>query len=379
VSSRLGGAFIGLFNIPVHVGGNVIDLGAMQLQVADACSGMRYIFPLLALGVLVAYLFERTRWKQVVYVLATVPLGVLFNALRIGITGVLADRYGVDAALGFFHDLSGWVIFIFAFAMLLVVGRVLRMLPPRGASAQPPPEQQTGPAPRERTLPAFLVSSAILATVALFSLSTGTLPPVRIDGGIEGLPLEMGQWQGIRENISPDMITESGAEEAFSGMYSDRTGGQVLLYIGYRSTAFLANDNFFHSPTACLPSAGWSENDIAKKTITGIPHFGALNVMTMITEHEGMQYLMYYWFQTKDEATHDKNINRLHLSLHAVRRDNTYDLFLRPMTPIDPGERLENAEQRLNGFVRDLMPELMRYLKEKQIAMHNGRPYSNPS
>jgi len=80
ISSEMGGAFISFFNIPVHVSGNVIDLGVTQLQVVDACSGLRYIFPLLALGILYAHFFERVFWKRLFCVLATIPLGVLFNA-----------------------------------------------------------------------------------------------------------------------------------------------------------------------------------------------------------------------------------------------------------------------------------------------------------
>jgi exosortase D (VPLPA-CTERM-specific) len=371
ISTRLGGAFINLCNIPVHVSGNIIDLGETQLQVADACSGMRYLLPLLALGFLYAHFFERTLWKRAVCVLASIPLGVLFNALRVGLTGLMADRFGTDVALGLFHSLSGWVVFAFAVVMLFAIGWVLRMFPPRSASVGQPIDRNSKPVPsleRAKTAPAFLVSAALLATVAAFSLSTGTLPPVTLDGGIKSLPLIIGPWKGSREIVNPVMITESGAEEAFSGYFSNRSGNQVSLYVGYRSTAFLANDNFFHSPTACLPSAGWLEKEVNRRTITGVPHFGALDVSTMIIEKEGIQYLVYFWFQTKDEATHDKNINRFHLSLHALRRDNTYDLFLRPITQIDPMERIENAEQRLDGFVRDLMPELLQFLKEKQAT-----------
>ncbi len=81
----------------------------------------------------------------------------------------------------------------------------------------------------------------------------------------------------------------------------------------------------------------------------------------------GIRQLVYFWFQTKDEATYDKNINRFHLSLHAIRRDNTYDLFIRPITPINSAEGIEHAETRLDGFVREMMPVLLQFLKEKQV------------
>jgi len=373
ISTGLGGSFIALCNIPVNISGNIIDLGVMQLQVVDACSGMRYIFPLLALGFLYAHFFERVFWKRTVCVLATIPLGVLFNALRIGITGVLTDRFGPSVAQGFFHDLSGWVVFVFALVMLFAIGRVLRMFPPRAAVGRYPATQQVNPVPsapseRSKTTSAFLVSVAILVTVAALSLSTSTLPPISIDGGIESLPLVIGAWKGNRETVNPVMVRESGAEQAFGGYFTNESGYGVSLYVGYRSTAFLANENFFHSPTVCIPSSGWVEQEVKKRTITQVPYFGTLEVTKMVIEREGIRQLVYFWFQTKDRATFDKNINRFHLSLHAIRRDNTYDLFMRPITTIDRTERIEDAEQRLDGFVRDLMPVLLQFLKEKQVT-----------
>ncbi|HUI45143.1 MAG TPA: EpsI family protein [Nitrospirota bacterium] len=373
ISTRLGGEFIALCNIPVNISGNIIDLGVMQLQVVDACSGMRYIFPLLALGLLFAHFFERAFWKKIVCVLVTIPVGVMFNALRIGLTGVLMERFGPSVAQGFFHDLEGWIVFVFAFIMLFAVRWVLRIFPPRAGVGRQPTAPEAGPVPlaateRGKTTSAFLVAAGVLMAVAALSLSTSTLPPVVITGGIESLPLVIGPWKGSQEIINSVMVQESGAEQAFSGYFTDRSGGRVSLYVGYRSSAFLANENFFHSPTVCIPSSGWVERDVKRRTITGVPPFGSLEVMTMVIEKEGIRQLVYFWFQTKNRATYDKNINRFHLSLHALQRDNTYDLFLRPITPIDGTERIENAEQRLDTFIRDLMPVLLQFLKEKQVT-----------
>ena len=118
VSTKLGGAAISLCDIPVNISGNIIDLGVTRLQVVDACSGMRFLFPLMALGVLYAYFFERVMWKRIVCVIATMPIAVFTNGLRIGITGILTNYYGKEAAEGFFHDFEGWAIFMVAFFFL---------------------------------------------------------------------------------------------------------------------------------------------------------------------------------------------------------------------------------------------------------------------
>jgi exosortase D (VPLPA-CTERM-specific) len=374
ISSEMGGAFISFFNIPVHVSGNVIDLGVTQLQVVDACSGLRYIFPLLALGILYAHFFERVFWKRLFCVLATIPLGVLFNALRIGITGILTDKFGPKASEGFFHGFSGWVVFVFAFIMLFLISRLLAVLSPKAAASKESTASEldhsmTLAVEVKKTTASFLFSVAVLSCVAVLSLSTSTLPAVTIKGGIQGFPLLIGEWKGKYEIVDPVIVKASGAEEAFSGYFMNDSGSEISLYIGYRSTAFLANENFFHSPTVCIPSSGWAEQEVKRRTISNVPYFDKLDVTKMVVEREGIRQLVYFWFQTKDEATYDKNINRFHLSLHAIRRDNTHDLFIRTITSIKSAEGIEDAEKRLDGFVREMMPVLVQFLKEKQVRI----------
>jgi exosortase D (VPLPA-CTERM-specific) len=372
VSSSLGGIMIRAVGISVNVSGNVIDLGTTQLQVVDACSGMRYLFALLALGVVYSYFFEKTLWRRVFCTLVTLPISVLMNGLRIGITGILAEYYGSQAAEGFFHGFAGWVMFMVAFACLFAVGRLLRLLfkpePSAGTGPELTTEAKWSAAKKAKGFSAgFAVALALLVIVALLSLSTKALPPVMIKGGIRALPVSFSAWQGQQETVSPEIISASGAEDAFSATYRNTaTSRDVSLYIGYRSSAFLANENFFHSPTVCLPSSGWKTDSTSTRTVQNVPFFGNLPVTEMVIEQSGRKQLVYFWFQTKDKATDDKNMNRFHLAMHAIRRDNSHDLFIRPITMIYPNETLEQAETRMDLFVRDMMAALLKFLKERQ-------------
>jgi hypothetical protein len=91
----------------------------------------------------------------------------------------------------------------------------------------------------------------------------------------------------------------------------------------------------------------------------------------MLVQIYSEKRLVYYWFQTKDKASHDKNINRFHLAMHALKKDNTHDLFIRPITPIGPQEQIADAQKRMDGFVRCMMETLLSFLEERQ--------YSNPA
>ncbi|MCP4934225.1 MAG: VPLPA-CTERM-specific exosortase XrtD, partial [bacterium] len=120
ISSELGVFVIRAFGISVFLEGNVIDLGDYKLQVVEACSGLRYLFPLAALGFIAAYIYKGAFWKKVLIVLSTLPITVLMNSFRIGVIGVLVDNWGQSMAEGFLHDFEGWVVFI-ACAGLLVL------------------------------------------------------------------------------------------------------------------------------------------------------------------------------------------------------------------------------------------------------------------
>ena len=370
VSTKLGEAILRMFGVSVFVEGNVIDLGVTPLQVVDACSGLRYILPLLALGVLFAYFFEKVRWKQVLLAISTIPIAVITNGIRIGITGILAERYGSEVADGFFHGFSGWLIFMFAFVLLLVFHFALKVLFPTSdanhSSANKHEEKSKQGKPRYNTAP-IVITSVLLLLVGLLSYTTAALPRITIQGGFSDFPLNIKEWKGHLEQIDPEMVDASGAEEALNASYYTEHGGSIFLYIGYRGSPFVESENFFHSPNVCLPSAGWKTRMFTKHTIADVPQFDTIVARKMLIEKMGQTQLVYYWFQTKSHTSFDVNITRFHLAWHAIQRDNTYDLFIRPITPIQANETIEEAEKRMDQFVRDMMVALLKFLEEKKV------------
>ena len=371
LSTKLGAVLLHLFGVSVFVQGNVIDLGVTQLQVVDACSGLRYILPLLALGVLFAYFFEKTKWKQVALVIFTIPVSVITNGIRIGATGILAQKYGSGMAEGFFHDFSGWVVFMFAFALLFGFMFLLKLF------AKPAPEapenrisEEGLESVRTRTfsLIPIVICSCFLVAVAVAGYSVGALPKIALKGGFSNFPMTIGQSVGEREPIDPEIIALSGAEEAFSAVFRSVRSTDISLYIGYRGSPFGENNNFFHSPNICLPSSGWTTLNMVKHTVQGVPRFGSIVVTEMVIEQLGRKQLVYYWFQTKNRSSHDVNINRFHLALHALKRDNTYDIFIRPITPLLSNETVGDAEKRMDEFARETLKVLLQFLDRQDVG-----------
>ena len=128
VSSELGVAVIRLFGISVFLEGNVIDLGIYQLQVAEACNGLRYLFPLMSFGFLCAAIYRGPWWQRAIIFLSSIPITILMNSFRIGVIGVLVNAFGIEQAEGFLHYFEGWVVFMvcvgFLFAEMWFFARI---------------------------------------------------------------------------------------------------------------------------------------------------------------------------------------------------------------------------------------------------------------
>ena len=132
VAAKIAAWGIRLFGIPVFLEGNVIHLPNLVMNVVDACSGIRSLISLLAVGVILAYLILPNRWVKVLVVILVPPVAVLTNALRVTLAGVLSQWVGPETLEGVMHDFVGWLVFMAGFVLLLLITLLLKKVsPPR--------------------------------------------------------------------------------------------------------------------------------------------------------------------------------------------------------------------------------------------------------
>jgi exosortase len=134
LASKAAAVTLPWMGVPVLREGNVIQLPAMALEVAEACSGIRSLMSLATLAIIYGYLMEPRTSVRVILALASVPIAVLANSLRIIGTGLLVQYWDPDKAQGFFHTFSGWLIFVVSLIMLFILHRALQWMWPEGAS-----------------------------------------------------------------------------------------------------------------------------------------------------------------------------------------------------------------------------------------------------
>jgi exosortase len=125
LAAKLATAALQAVGIPVLREGNVIALPAMPLEVAEACSGIRSLLSLGTLAIIYGYFLETKLWPRLLIALAAIPIAVLANGFRIFGTGVLVQYWDADKALGFFHEFSGWLVFIVSMILLFLVHKIV--------------------------------------------------------------------------------------------------------------------------------------------------------------------------------------------------------------------------------------------------------------
>ena len=118
-------------------------LANTTLEVAEACSGIRSLVSLLTLAIVYGYFIEPRTWARVALALASIPVAIVANGVRVAGTGIAAHYFGAEAAQGFFHTFSGWLVFVVAFVLLFGVQRLIARVGRAAAAPPRPPSRRS--------------------------------------------------------------------------------------------------------------------------------------------------------------------------------------------------------------------------------------------
>src|SRR5262245_774998 len=239
-SSQLGVAGIRAMNITVSLEGNVIDLGTYQLQVLEACDGLRYLFPLCTLSFIFAYLFKGPLWQRFALFASAIPTAILINSLRIAIIGYTVEHYGIGMAEGFLHEFQGWTIFFVGVAGLLAVAKLLMKVSgdTRALSAKLSlafaGSARTGGRPRAAMASMFVSAAIVVGVSFLLADSASAKPPTpRARQEFVDFPLQFDGWNGRRDTLEARYLDELKVDDYLLADYRDRRGAKANLYVAY--------------------------------------------------------------------------------------------------------------------------------------------------
>jgi len=366
VASELAVDMIRAMGLSVYLDGNIIDLGIYRLQVAEACAGLQYLFPIISFAVLFAAVSREAIWRKVVLVMLAAPLAIGMNALRIAVTALLVDRQGIGAAEGFLHNFEGWVILLVSIACLMLLLLVLRAIPvgrrPKGPMLDLDVSglgKVLGGVRRLRPAPRFIGLAAIGAVAAAITLSLYVTEPEPVRRAeFRNFPERIGSWPGVRGTLDPAVeqvirgddylnttyFSPEGAVpvQIFSVFYNDQTRGSAI-----------------HSPEICLPANGWEVAEFGTVELdmadTGYGRFSAIRaVVSKGTETQ----LVYYWFEQRGQRMVNDFAVKIGVLADGLRRGRDDGALVRFVTPISDEGGIPAAEARLRTFMRQSLPLL---------------------
>ena len=392
VSTQLGVAILHLTGMSAFREGNVIDLGVTQLQVVDACSGLRYVIPLMILGLLLAYFFRAALWKRAVVFLSTVPLAILNNAMRIAITGVLFKYWGAGVAEGFFHGVSALFIFIFSLAILLVEIVVIKKIFPGEKSAhssKDPSEidnsfhgaslaHSEGDTSQNRASgrkpgvkrgfagffePHFIVAVVLLGLTWMLSQGIEFREKIPIKKSLAQFPLHMGEWTGSRKIMEQAFVDTLDLSDYAIVDYKNAQGKNVNFYIAYYESQ--RKGESIHTPATCLPGGGWIFKQAGAVTVPLPGHNqDFMRVNRAFMHKSGYRQLSYYWFPQRGRILTNAYQLKIFAFWDALTKHRTDGALVRLITPVYENEDLKEADERLEGFTKEIVPLLSQFIPE---------------
>ncbi|MEM8770234.1 MAG: VPLPA-CTERM-specific exosortase XrtD [Pseudomonadota bacterium] len=360
ISSIIGVAMIEAMNIPVYLSGNVIDLGDYKLEVAEACSGLRYLFPFMSIGVMTAYLFRGPLWGKLAIIASTLPITIIMNSFRIAMTGALVQAYGTEHAEGALHFFEGWVVFVLCLIALFgVVWLVTRFTPGKPGPLDSLGAPELKPIEPSRGVSTLIPAAAGVGAVALGALglsqviSTDTLIiPER--KSFASLPSEFPGWRTDIRPMDPTVAEVLGADDTIVMNLFSPEDDPYNLYVAYLEAQ--RDGRSWHSPRQCIPGGGWqiSSHDILQ-TDAKNKTFNRL-----VIENRNQRQLVYYWYDQRGRMVANEFTMKFLLMFDAVVKKRSDGALVRLMTPVRDSEPIAAADARLKAMMADMeafMPE----------------------
>ncbi len=360
ISSQLGVFIIRACQIPVYLEGNVIDLGSYKLQVVEACSGLRYLFPLMSLAFICAYMYQVAFWKRSVVFLTSIPITILMNSFRIGLVGILVEHWGISMAEGFIHDFEGWIIFI-GCLIVLVFEMWLFSWNERKTrhwndifgiiSETAVKYNQTY---KLTLLPILSASLLMITTLVFIQPLTERQDIIPQRQSFNTFPLKLDNLKGDISYLDKDTIDFLGLTDYSLIDFKTPQNQQINFYVAYYQTQ--KNGVVPHSPKLCIPGGGWRIAELIETQFKGT------NFNRVLITKGKQQQLVYYWYQQRGKSIANEYFLKWHTFLGSLQHRRTDGALIRLTTVINDNENIQVADNRLQQFILLIEPNLKFYV-----------------
>ena len=376
ISSKLGVWVIRLFGGVVFLEGNVIDMGSIKLLVAEACAGLRYLFPLMSIGAIAGYLMRVPVWMRWTIFLATIPVTIFMNSFRIGVTGLLTEAYGSGHTEGFLHFFEGWVVFIASLIILIAFAWLLIKIVPGSPTlikvfsfdhlftAKEGDKNNTSSEKSQnwqnRTSVKIMLASLIVAVIASSPIVERESATVEIKP-LSNFPEILGQWRANQSRLPASVVESAAASDYYNGTFTSPTNKKINLYISYYEDQKLGPAP--HSPTLCIPGDGWkimSNDPFLLKNKKGV----SIEVSRLIITKGEHTIITYYWLKQGSNIFRQQFMARLDLIWFAIKENRADAALIRMVSEIGSNEKMEDTDARMQQMAKELLDVISEYVPD---------------
>lgn len=372
VSSELGVSILHLIGVPVFLEGNIIDLGVLKLHVAEACSGLRYLFPILSFSYIFAVLYRGPMWHKAVLLLAAAPITVLMNSVRIAVAGWIANTWGVSYLEGFTHFFEGWVIFMICILLLFGLAWIMLQINRQHTSLPEALDLDTSGFGAQISRLSLVYPSRTLIAAALIMIAAAGAwqlkPPVN-QVAVERdpfalFPRAIGDWQASpNAALSQSVEAVLGADDYYSATL--RSPNHPITVDFFSAWYDDQSDGGTHSPEICLPGSGWEIAWLERVDIA--PELGLaepFKINRAVIQKGEARMMGYYWFEQQGRHIAWDYAAKFWLLVNGVTQGRTDGAMVRLLTPIGRDETDAQAEERLKSVFVESLDVLPRFIPD---------------
>jgi EpsI family protein len=347
--AKLAALILSAFDIPVYHNAQYLELPNITLEVADVCSGVRYLLSIIAMAVPLAYIMLRTWRKRVLLVALAILIGILANPVRIALIGIWA-YHGGEVVHGPLHIFQGLFVSFAGFAFLFFGAMALSER--RGSATEPDrTSDEVSPLGKERSSAAWNMVIVVMLVLAMVLYFYRPLP-VGLPVPLRQLPLTIGEWQGRDLDNGSAVSKLFDADHELNRSYTDPLGHELKLYVGYfevqtqdrKLVRDTLKDLYGRSREVVLQGVRKNSTRINKTVM-----------------REGSHDLVaYYWYDLNGRIVADSRHAGIISAFDGLlkRRNNGAAVILSTTVQNGDGPATEKVEERMTAFVQQLLPVL---------------------
>jgi len=353
-SAMLSTKLLNLINIPVFRSANFLELPNITLEIAEVCSGVKYLVSIVAIGIPLAYFTQKLWWRRILLLGIAVLIGILVNGFRVVLIGIWAYNGGevLHGPLHMFQGLFVSVVgFIFLFFIVYIFSKIFPLDNKETESRQNILSGKNSYDAR-RFNRAWLCAIIILLSLAGY-LYTYSPKKIQLKVNLNQLPLTVGQWRGKQLPHKGMILEAPGADVNITRVYRNTSGQEIMLYVGY------FEDQYQNKELINYKLSKLYRNVEEIEILTNVQK---IQVNKTIFSENRNKYLALYWYDLNGQIVANRYMAKLESAFDGLvqRRTNgaIVVLYGRLSGNSDEAELIEDEKD----FARQLFPILVNFL-----------------